>query len=142
MGLDVSHGAWRGAYSAFMGWREKIAELAGFPPLMLMEGFYDNNRFLFSENDFGIAKQVKEYLPISWGCLKTDPLIELLHHSDCDGEIEWYKCGVIADRLEEILELMPDEDTGGHIGNWKDKTQTFIDGLIKAYVSKEDLHFG
>ena len=43
MGLDTSHNAWHGAYSAFMTWRKKIAHLAGFPPLELMEGFYYEN---------------------------------------------------------------------------------------------------
>ena len=40
MGLDVSHGCWRGAYSAFMRWRCHIADALDMPPLMLMEGFY------------------------------------------------------------------------------------------------------
>jgi hypothetical protein len=38
MGLDISHGCWEGAYSAFMRWRQQIAEVAGIP-LMLMDGF-------------------------------------------------------------------------------------------------------
>jgi len=41
MGLDLTHGCWHGAYSAFMRWRQKIAELAGYPPLMAMDGFFD-----------------------------------------------------------------------------------------------------
>jgi len=41
MGLDISHGCWHGAYSAFMRWREKISQVAGLPPLALMEGFYE-----------------------------------------------------------------------------------------------------
>lgn len=40
MGLDTTHGCWHGAYSAFMRWREKLAEVAGIP-LWLMEGFYE-----------------------------------------------------------------------------------------------------
>lgn len=38
MGLDCSHNAWHGAYSAFMRWRIKLAEVAGLPPLEFMEG--------------------------------------------------------------------------------------------------------
>lgn len=40
MGLSISHGAWMGSYSAFTAWRKRIAQVAGFPPLELMEGFY------------------------------------------------------------------------------------------------------
>ena len=28
MGLDCSHNAWHGAYSAFMRWRQKLADVA------------------------------------------------------------------------------------------------------------------
>lgn len=31
MGLDVSHDAWHGAYSAFTRWRNCLAEDAGYP---------------------------------------------------------------------------------------------------------------
>jgi hypothetical protein len=33
MGLDTTHDCWHGAYSAFMRWRRKLAEVAGYPPL-------------------------------------------------------------------------------------------------------------
>src|SRR5437016_2133419 len=41
MGLDTTHDCWHGAYSAFMRWRTKLAEVAGLPPLMLIESFYE-----------------------------------------------------------------------------------------------------
>lgn len=87
MGLDTTHGCWHGAYSAFMRWREKLAEVAGLPPLMLMEGFY------------------------------------------------------LADRLAELLPKLPEGDGGGHIGHWREKTQTFIDGLRLAASRGEDVEF-
>ena len=40
MGLHTTHGCWRGAYSAFMRWRMKLAEVAGFPPLLMMDGYF------------------------------------------------------------------------------------------------------
>lgn len=150
MGLDISHDTWHGAYSAFMRWRIKIAEVGGLPPLELMEGFYDalppNSRShptLYSgpgEYSNGL-KYLDERLPIKWECLKPSPLYELLNHSDCDGEIAWENCGQIADELEKLLPLLPDENNGGHIGNWKDKTTEFITGLRLAHSKKETLLF-
>jgi hypothetical protein len=151
MGLDCSHGAWHGAYSAFGRWREKIAEVAGLPPLDLMEGFYSP---LKGKSGYGVPTlycgpheptdsllRLDSLLPIKWESLKKDKLHILLNHSDCDGDIHWKHCGAIADRLEELLPLLPDEQAGGHIGYWKEKTQTFIDGLRRAAAAKENLEF-
>lgn len=154
MGLDVSHDAWHGAYSAFMRWREKLAEVAGLPPLCLMEGFWCPDR-----NPWGLlvatAKRemtnssylwtaigyMEEALPIRWDCLKPDPILELLSHSDCDGEIAADRCGPIADSLERLIPLLPNEATPGHIGHWRDKTQQFVKGLRAAAAAGEDLLF-
>lgn len=143
MGLTVSHGAWRGAYSAFSTWRTKIAEVAGFPPLCLMQGFWipgevgDPIKYL---PDW-LQEQISGSLPISWEPYQSDPLVILLHHSDSDGEIDWQNCLLIAQRLEEIMHLLPGEDDPGHIGNWEKKTQTFIDGLKLAHDQQENIVF-
>jgi hypothetical protein len=152
MGLDCSHGAWHGAYSAFMRWREKIAQVAGLPPLMLMEGFYSpinpKSPYELPTLYYGPDTHKGEYLksidsglPIKWDALKPDPLHFLLWHSDCDGEIETEFCNPIADSLEKLIPLLPDEEAGGHIGNWRVKTQTFVDGLRAAAAAGEPLDF-
>lgn len=128
MGLDISHDAWSGSYSAFDRWRTKLAEVAGIP-LNLMEGHWDGT-------------PAHPMLPLSWAALSPDPLHVLLHHSDCDGIIEVKYLKGLAERLEQILPLLPDEDAGGHIRNWREKTQTFIDGCWAAYESDEPLEFG
>ena len=120
MGLDTTHDCWHGGYSSFDRWREKLASLAGIN-LRSMEGF---------------GGEVK------WESLKPDALHILLNHSDCDGDIEWKDCGPLADRLAELLPLLPDESAGGHIGNWREKTQQFIDGLRDAFGAKENVEFG
>ncbi len=151
MGLDCSHNAWRGAYSAFMTWRREVAHLAGVPPLDLMEGFYtpiSNDGFarpatLFTsdrEDNFNL-KLIDERLPIKWSSLKPSALHELLYHSDCDGEIATENCAEIADELEKIIPLMTLCDNDGHIGNWKDKTSAFVDGLRAAADANEPLDF-
>ena len=153
MGLDTTHGCWHGAYSAFMAWREKLAEVAGLPPLQLMEGFYypDETGTLQTVRRLLKAgaldwlgesiERLEQSLPIRWDRLKPDVLHELLSHSDCDGELAPELCGLLADRLEELLPLLPDEDSGGHIGNWRVKTQTFIDGLRDAAAANEPVGF-
>lgn len=151
MGLDVSHDCWHGAYSAFMRWREGLAQAAGLPPLQLMEGFYTSDSFgpIQSAIRFGDPVTVwrdafiwlDRQLPIRWDCLKTDPLIILLNHSDCDGEISPGDAGPIADRLESLLDKLPTEVDGGHIGDWRSKTQKFIDGLRLAASLGEVVDF-
>jgi len=146
MGLDTSHDCWHGAYSAFMRWRQKIAEVAGFPPLLLMEGFFERADVYdpFKEYQEKCPNQAELYyasLPISWDALKPNPLHGLLHHSDCEGEIPTEQCGPIADELEKLLPLFPDDDGGGHIGMWRDKTQKFIDGLRLAASRGEAVEF-
>lgn len=156
MGLDTTHNAWHGAYSAFMRWRQEVARAAGLPPLELMEGFFTPRyprglggglpTFYLGRADqddlvsSGI-KRLEERLPIRWDCLKPSPLYELLYHSDCDGEILAESCGPIADALESLLPNMPEGDAGGHIGNWRAKTQTFINGLREASSANEPLGF-
>lgn len=155
MGLDCSHNAWHGAYSAFMRWRRKLAEVAGLPPLDLMEGFYSpltgtpptlyhgpNTRApAYGPDSRPYMASLDDQLPISWDCLKPDPLYELLYHSDCEGEIPAERCGPIADSLEKLIPLLPDEDGGGHIFNWRQKTQQFVDGLRAAAAAGEPLDF-
>ncbi len=149
MGLDTSHNAWHGAYSAFMRWRTEVAKVAGMPPLMAMEGFWNDSsntkRIVEHITDEWIKDALKadvlDGLPILWSALKPDPLHVLLYHSDCDGEISPEDCALIADRLEDLLPLMPQGDAGGHIGNWRDKTQAFIDGCRLAAAANEPLDF-
>lgn len=146
MGLDCSHNAWHGAYSAFMTWRRKIAEIVGIP-LELMEGFYsdDMNQIKLAEfagpNAEAIIELVRRTCPIKWSSLKPDPLHALLYHSDCEGELSPDECASIATRLEDILPLLPNGDAGGHIGNWRDKTKAFIDGCRAAAAANEPLDF-
>jgi hypothetical protein len=156
MGLDCSHDAWRGAYSAFMRWRQKLAEVAGLPPLELMEGFYRPLDTEFQPTLYHgpgtrdgahgpdtapYLASLDDRLPIKWECLQPSALHELLWHSDSDGEIPPDRCGPIADALEALIPLLPDENAGGHIGNWRAKTQQFVDGLRAAAADGAPLDF-
>jgi len=120
MGLDCSHDAWHGAYSAFHRWRCKLAEVAMLPRLENMEGFGGN---------------------IAWKPYSRNPLTMLLDHSDCDGQIEPEDCDPLADALEALVPYLPIEDDPGHIGNWQDKTMQFVKGLRAAAAANEPLLF-
>lgn len=151
MGLDVSHEAWTGSYGSFMAWRKRIAQVAGLPPLELMEGFYkpiDSNRKIYSfdtptlwtsAEPNHLLLNLDKKLPIKWESLKPSPLLTLINHSDCDGKISWEECNSIADCLESLIELLPDEEN--HSWDWKETTKKFVDGLRLAYQLKENLIF-
>lgn len=158
MGLDTSHGCWSGAYSAFMRWRCEIAKAAGLPPLQWMEGFYRWNDITLEDASatvkaLGFAQEHEwasellqafycgGNLPIKWECLKPSALHALLNHSDCEGDIPASKCADIADALEAVLPALPDGSGGGHIGDWREKTQAFIAGLRLAAKNGENVVF-
>jgi len=141
-----------------MRWRREIAKAAGLPPLQFMDGFYGyrditHNDAQSAVQALGFAEEHKwasEILqsfyfgcnfPIKWECLKPSPLHKLLDHSDCEGNIISSECAGIANALEELLPELPEESCGGHIGNWREKTQTFIDGLRLAAKLGEDVEF-
>jgi hypothetical protein len=77
------------------------------------------------------------YLPISWDVMRPDPLIALLDHSDCEGEIAAADCAPLADRLEDLLPQVP----GGGVWNWPKLTRQFIDGLRRAAIHGEAVEF-
>jgi len=124
-----------------------IATKAGYPPLEFMEGFfYPGN--VMSDPFYWVPEQYKSSLesiymslPIKWDAY-DNPLNILLRHSDCGGEIEHKYLMGIATELKKIVPLLPDEDTGGHIGNWREKTNTFIEGLERAYNNGDNIEFG
>jgi len=147
MGLDTTHDAWHGAYSAFMRWRHTIAVAAG----------YELTRYP-PENEAWPAKFGREGVVIDWGhvveknyygdwdqipCGITgpDPLLILIAHSDCEGHIEPEHAALLADRLEELLPALEGQDVGGHVGNVAATTQRFIDGCRAAALAGEQVEF-
>lgn len=153
MGLDTSHDCWHGAYSAFMRWRRRLAQVAGIP-LPFMDGFYCNSfgepgrpawaQYAYQHDPDSVFRDAMDadlrFFPIAWESLRPDPLHVLLNHSDCEGEIAAEDCAPLADRLEELLPLL-DGDGGGHIGGYREKTQAFINGLRRAAERGEAVDF-
>ena len=137
MGLDTSHEAWHGAYSAFSRWRRTIAKAAGYAiwPVVHDDGCKTPTVML----DWGHIDDC--CLMGEWNEPQSDPLVYLIAHSDCDGVIHPAQAAPLAARLREIVPLLPDEDNGGHIGNWRAKTMLFIEGLELAVSRGEDVEF-
>lgn len=78
MGLDTTHNAWHGAYSAFMRWRTEIARVAGYPPLSLMEGFFERGSVYDPLREYAkgcpeLAEQLYKSLPIKMGHAQARP---------------------------------------------------------------------
>lgn len=142
MGLDTSHDCWHGAYSAFTRWRNKLATTAGYQlmnptPEEVAAGAIPSLEYPMIEWS-GIVE--KNYMG-EWDRTPPDPLIVLIAHSDCDGVIHPAQAKPLADRLAELVPLLPEGDAPGHIRNWRDKTQQFIDGLRAAVDADEDVEF-
>lgn len=122
MGLDVSHGAFSGAYSAFHRWRVALCKAAG--------GGFDEVNNCFSWDD-----RMEQ-----WPGFRV-----LLCHSDCDGEISPSDAASCADALETLLPVLDKMgDGGGHIarnGGFGQVTRDFIDGCRLAAERNEPLRF-
>jgi hypothetical protein len=141
MGLDTSHDCWSGAYSAFSRWRDELARAAGYTFRTYPEDPMPWRKYVAEIN--WDALEYKNYQG-EWDRIPEDPLILLLAHSDCDGEIKPEHALLLADRLEQLLPALPDESTAtGHIERcgWRGTTQRFIDGLRQASAAGEAVDF-
>lgn len=133
MGLEVSHGAFHGAYSAFNRFRKVIAKATGgsFPPHDDVVQ-YPESEFWYVGEDYPRATH-----PGLW---------EFMAHSDCDGEISPRLCKLVADELEALLPKIALWDGGGagHIafaGGYVQVTLKFIRGCRAAHARNEPLVF-
>ncbi len=148
MGLDCSHDAFHGAYSAFNRLRQEVCRAAGgsFPPHWKRnpDGTRvekDGNPVRDPSLDDGSWYIGDEYTSES-----SPGLFEFLNHSDCDGEISPEMCKLVADELEDIMpkfkESLP--PSGGHIalqGGYVNVLRKFIEGCRAAYAAGEPLIF-
>lgn len=151
MGLDCSHDAWSGAYSAFNRWRDQVARAAGYA---IWPVIYDDCKL---SNGSGFGRDTimidwghvtEENLMGVWAETPTDPLIVLIAHSDCDGDIHPAQAVPLADRLEGLLPeldaIEAEVASMGHMaarGGLRGCTEKFITGLREAAAANEPLEF-
>jgi hypothetical protein len=131
MGLDCSHDAFHGAYSAFNRFRQFVAKTAGGGS--------------FSPHEDKSLDDGKWYWGSGYSKSTHPGLYEFFMHSDCDGDISPKMCTLIADELDALLPLMSTCDSGGgHIerdGGYVAVTKRFIKGCRDAAAANEVLEF-
>lgn len=123
MGLSVSHDCWSGSCTAFSRFRRALARAAGMPDLGLMDGF--------GRSDGG--------LPIAWDSLRPDAVHHLLNHSDCDGVLKVEVLLPLAERLEELAQLLESDGVEGP--RWADCARAFASGCRDAAAAGEQVEF-
>lgn len=113
MGLGFSHCEAHWSYSGFNLFRTRLAGEIGIT-LKDMVGFGGST---------------------PWPSADTEPIIHLLDHSDCEGDLSPKQCQVIALRL---VELIADWEDGDY-----DKKQAIrlADGMAQAARKRQKLRF-
>ena len=143
MGLDFNNSKAHWSYSGFNRFREKLAsEIGVFLPFM--EGFWNPG-----ENSMSIIdvtkrlvgeKTIKENFfwlpqkPFKWDNI-DDPIVDLLYHSDCDGELTYEECEKIAPRLRELVKNWDDDDYD------KKQALLLVEGMENCVKEKVSLEF-
>ena len=136
MGLDTTHDCWYGAYSAFYRWRVIVARMVLGIQLTEMEGF-EKGIFAQGLKEAGLLMD-----PLPWSPYDGRPIVILLNHSDCDGEILTGDCLAIAEELKAIMPLAKKLPPGwGHMPDFAKATQRWIDGLEEAAERGENVEF-
>lgn len=149
MGLDCSHDAFHGAYSAFNRLRQFVCAATGgsFPPHWMHDA---NGDFLKDERgQIRIRADIEaDYFLCGDGFEREEwpGLYEFLTHSDCDGEISPEMCVKVADDLERLLPKMEAVkwESHGHIaarGGFLEVVRKFIAGCRAAAATGEPLDF-
>ena len=134
MGLDCSHDAFSGAYSAFNRLRREVARAmdGSWPP---------HSKFAI---DGEVLSEDKWYYGADYSEETHPGLFVFMAHSDCDGEISSEYCVKVADDLEALLPKIEERNAGGHLsraGGYRGTLEKFIAGCRAAAAANEPLEF-
>lgn len=143
MGLDTTHDAFSGAYSAFNRFRQIVAKAAG--------GSYPNHdKPLILKNGKIIEEPDQEnfYVPYSWEEFqkKQPGLSAFLLSNDCEGSFSPEICGQMANELEALIPEIEklDDGGGGHIernGGYTETVKKYIAGCRLAESQNEFMEY-
>lgn len=149
MGLDCSHNAFSGAYSAFNRLRQFVCAATGgsFPPHWM----YGPDGEILHDPDGATRYHTQipsDRFQCGEGYTRDEwpGLFEFLTHSDCDGEISPTWCTKVANDLEKLMpqfEAMRWESSG-HLardGGYVSVIRQFIAGCRDAAEAGEPLTF-
>lgn len=146
MGIEFSHNAWTdGSAMAFNWWRVELAKAAGYPIgwderwkeeiIPLDDPAY---QAVFGDTDEFSTERFNR----GWGWwfdeLPDDPLMILLVWNTPGDLLPRYG-NVLADRIEELIEKLP-EDESVELGGWQERSRDFVAGLRQAAKADENLH--
>lgn len=124
MGIDFSHSEAHWAYTGFSRFRRALATFEGID-LDAMAGFCSGGQ---------------PWEPV------TTPLVPLLDHSDCDGDLSPEDCAAVAPRLREVIDQIWPAETS----NWEQNREASLhrsnglllaDGMEAAASAGERLEF-
>jgi len=121
MGLRFSHADAYFSFTTFHEFRRRLAQLAGIN-LEEMQGYTDP------------PEAGKPWSEVD------DPIVYLLDHSDCDGEISPEECEELAPRLRELLDKWSDESDDGY-AYFQVNGRQLADGLAICPAMNHSLQF-
>ena len=148
MGLNCTHNAFDGAYSAFNRFRQAVCFIIGgsYPPHYL---YQPDGQLTEVDGHIVYQKELDENR-FYWGegrTPKENPgLWEFLTHSDCDGSISPSMCKKVANELEELVPAMRELnwEAHGHLernGGYAATLEQFIAGCRAAHKARQSLKF-
>lgn len=138
MGLDVTHDAFSGAYSAFNRFRQVVAKAAGCSYPNHTEDFVSGDETIpLAELDQG-----RYYTPSGFN--KTNPgLTAFFVSNDCEGTFSPKVCKQMADEMEAVLHGIDAQGSDwGHIerdGGFGAVARKYITGCRLAHSLKEKM---
>jgi hypothetical protein len=137
MGLDTTHDAWHGPYSAFNRFRQAICRAAGgnFPPHSEGATLPDGQPML--PNHYYLDDEYEAAHP---------GLSAFLRSSDCDGEFSPEVAAQMANDIEKLLPALSamdkEKEDMPHRGGYYGAALQYIAGCREAAAAGEPLVYG
>lgn len=153
MGLDTSHDAFHGPYSAFNRLRAAVCYCAG--GLWSPHNFPSEQAGVQRLAELDVAEPIERttsgalwfYLPDKVTEQTHPGLYAFLKHSDCDGQLTPEECAAVARDLNALIPALEQFDrdhpdlSWGHIGSFADRAFQFANGCRRAAAAGEVLDF-
>lgn len=130
MGLDTTHDAWHGPYSAFREFRDELGKVSGFNVKNYDWDSITNEQLLGHWGD--VKPEIKDGI---YDTPRHDPILYLLIHQDCEGEIEYQHLPGLMKSLETLRSNFDLSDYT------EESLDQFIEGIKSAIDAGQSLGF-